>query len=245
MKREDDFFVGYLPTPPGVSKRMNRIVTALAISVLAIAATVGIAQHGFAHSRFEFGQYRSFEGVLLERPYPMLLVMRPGDTRHSSPFSVYLLVDQFKYGANDRVRGFNGQRVSLEGELIYREGSSMIELKPGSIRKMNPADPSGAPALISFGPLTLTGEIVDSKCFLGVMSPGNGKVHRDCAARCISGGVPAALVTNDKQNPGAVYYLQSATGGKLSDNMFWPVGEVTTVSGEGLKIGDQQFLIVR
>jgi hypothetical protein len=29
--------------------------------------------------------------------------------------------------------------------------------------------------------MTLTGEIVDSKCYLGVMNPGQGKVHRDCA----------------------------------------------------------------
>jgi len=48
MIREDDFFVGYLPTSPSVTKLVKRIVTALAISIVAIAATVGIAQHGFA-----------------------------------------------------------------------------------------------------------------------------------------------------------------------------------------------------
>ena len=37
---------------------------------------------------------------------------------------------------------------------------------------------------------TLIGEIVDSKRYLGVMNPGNGKVHRDCAVRCLSGGIP-------------------------------------------------------
>lgn len=77
------------------------------------------------------------------------------------------------------------------------------------------------------------------------MNPGNGKVHRDCAARCISGGVPAALVNSDKRNPGAVYYLQSATGGQLSENILGRAGEVTTLSGEGLMVGDQQFLILR
>ncbi|HET8891701.1 MAG TPA: hypothetical protein VFQ41_22580 [Candidatus Angelobacter sp.] len=244
MKNEDDFFVGYLPTPPNVAKRMKRIVAALAISIVAIAATVGIAQHGFAHSRFEFGRYRAFEGVLLERPYPMLLVVRPGNTRRASPFSVYLLVDQFKHGADDRVRGLHGQRVSLEGELIYREGSSMLELKPGSIQKINPADSSAAPILMPFGPLTLTGEIVDSKCYLGVMNPGNGKVHRDCAARCVSGGVPAALVTSTKGQPGAVFLLQSAIG-KLPQNIVEHAGEQLSLSGEGLAVGDQRFLILR
>jgi hypothetical protein len=29
------------------------------------------------------------------------------------------------------------------------------------------------------------------------MNPGNGKVHRDCAARCLSGGIPPALLVRD------------------------------------------------
>ncbi len=43
---------------------------------------------------------------------------------------------------------------------------------------------------MDLGAVTLTGEIVDTKCHLGVMNPGEGKVHRDCAVRCISGGAP-------------------------------------------------------
>ena len=35
------------------------------------------------------------------------------------------------------------------------------------------------------GPVELTGEIADSKCWLGVMNPGEGTVHRDCARRCL------------------------------------------------------------
>jgi hypothetical protein len=43
----------------------------------------------------------------------------------------------------------------------------------------------------------LTGEIVDSKCYFGVMNPGAGKVHRDCAVRCISGVIPPAFLVQD------------------------------------------------
>jgi hypothetical protein len=60
-----------------------------------------------------------------------------------------------------------------------------------------PADP--LPALDELGPVQWTGEIVDSKCFFGVMNPGNGKVHRDCAARCISGGIPPAFLVRDSR----------------------------------------------
>jgi len=30
-----------------------------------------------------------------------------------------------------------------------------------------------------------------------MMNPGNGKVHRDCAVRCISGGIPPAFLVRD------------------------------------------------
>ena len=32
---------------------------------------------------------------------------------------------------------------------------------------------------------------------VGVMNPGQGKVHRDCAARCLSGGIPPIFITTD------------------------------------------------
>jgi hypothetical protein len=71
----------------------------------------------------------------------------------------------------------------------------MIELLPGSLAAGERAD--SVPALDELGAVQWTGEIVDSKCYLGVMNPGNGKVHRDCAARCISGGIPPAFLVRD------------------------------------------------
>ena len=50
---------------------------------------------------------------------------------------------------------------------------------------------------VELGVAQLTGEIVDSKCYFGVMNPGAGKVHRDCAVRCINGGIPPAFLVRD------------------------------------------------
>lgn len=36
---------------------------------------------------------------------------------------------------------------------------------------------------------TITGEIIDPKCYFGAMNPGYGQVHQSCAVRCISGGI--------------------------------------------------------
>jgi hypothetical protein len=71
----------------------------------------------------------------------------------------------------------------------------MIELQPGTLSAGGQGDL--AAAAVDLGEVQLTGEIVDSKCYFGVMNPGNGKVHRDCAVRCISGGIPPAFLVRD------------------------------------------------
>ena len=71
----------------------------------------------------------------------------------------------------------------------------MIELVPGSLTGGKEGLPTNGRE--DLGEVQLTGEIVDSKCYFGVMNPGGGKVHRDCAARCISGGIPPAFLVRD------------------------------------------------
>ncbi len=123
----------------------------------------------------------------MTRPYPTLLVARPGEAGQHDRYSRYLLVAPGKHGADDLVAGFDGKQVRLQGQLIYREGGTMVEITPGSIAVIDTA-PAVQEMTTDLGTVTVTGEIVDSKCYLGVMNPGQGKVHRDCAARCLSGG---------------------------------------------------------
>ncbi len=70
----------------------------------------------------------------------------------------------------------------------------MLEVLGGA---MSDAGPGDVPPVVELGRTELTGEIVDTKCYFGVMNPGSGKVHRDCAARCLSGGIPPALLVRD------------------------------------------------
>jgi hypothetical protein len=72
----------------------------------------------------------------------------------------------------------------------------MIVLSDGSIVVLHDAQQNQVVPK-RLGEVDLVGEIVDSKCYLGNMNPGNGKVHRDCAVRCLSGGIPPVFATND------------------------------------------------
>jgi len=170
-------------------------VIGLGLLAMAVVVVLLSGQMPFAKSTFEFGKSRSFEGILEATPYPTLLVDRPGNVGPNFKYSPYLLVAPGKHGADMLFEGMNGKRVRLKGELIYREGQTMIEVEPASIQTFVNSGP-GPAQFHSLGKVTLTGEIVDSKCYLGVMNPGVGKVHRDCASRCISGGVPPLFVTS-------------------------------------------------
>ncbi len=182
-----EFYVGYQPRAPKQLRWfLFRAAAGLAVLAASAATLLVFGQAPFAASRFEFLQYRDYRGRIEAAPYPRLIA-------GGAP---YLLVVPGKHGAGEAVRGFDLREVRLSASLIERGGDRMLEVVPGSIRDAGPAAAPGAP--VDLGEVALTGEIADSKCYLGVMNPGEGKVHRDCAVRCISGGIPPALLVRDR-----------------------------------------------
>ena len=191
----NDFYVGYLPkAPTALARFVRKVIIVFGLFAVAAALMLLVGQQPFANSAFEFGEVRYFEGAVVTRPFPTLLVARPGATGQQDKYSHYLLVAPGKHGANDLVARFDGKQVRLQGQLIYREGGTMVEITPGSITVVDAA-PADQETTRDLGAVRLTGEIADSKCYLGVMNPGQGKVHRDCAARCLSGGIPPIFVS--------------------------------------------------
>jgi len=242
--RDDGFYVGYLPVSP---PRIARSVRVAVIALLGLAALLGVLlpalQMPLGSGAFEYGIVREFEGVVRESPYPMLLVARPGVTDPAEAWSGYALVAVDKFSAARDVAGLEGRRARLRGELIYRDGQVMIQVEPGSVE---PGEPARAhPSLQRLGPVTLTGEIVDSKCYLGVMKPGNLKPHRACAVRCISGGIPPLLVVRDGHDRPTHVLLVGPDGGALGRELLDHVAEPVRVSGELERWGDLLVLRVR
>lgn len=115
----------------------------------------------------------------------------------------------------------------------------MVQITPGSIT-VTDAAPAGSETIEHLGTVTLTGEIVDSKCYLGVMNPGQGKVHRDCAARCISGGIPPIFVTSDAHDQFLLVGLDGRALGRNALREF--IAEPITIEGERLQTGSTQLL---
>jgi hypothetical protein len=226
-----EFFVGYLPVPETTRRRMRRVAFALVGALGAVAALVAAATGPFDRSLFEFDHVGDYRGTLQAHPVPTLTVV---DRDARSPFVVrrLLLVAPGKHGAAAMAEPFDGTAVTLRGKRIERDGREMIEVVDGSISRARlPDAPPPATSIEDLGVWTLNGEIVDSKCFLGVMNPGRLEVHRACAIRCISGGIPPLLYTLDEAGREAQIVLVSSTGAPVNGDVLGLVARSVSVTG--------------
>ena len=229
----DEFYVGYLPkAPASLAKAVKRTVAGVVLAGLATSALLIFGQPPFAASKFEYGVYREYTGTIAEWPYPMLL------TNNSS----FFLVAPGKHGLSDAVKGWEGKSVHLKGALIERGSDRMLEVPPESLQETAPDRAPRQSRPIDLGPVTLRGEIVDSKCYLGVMNPGNGKVHRDCAVRCISGGAPPAFIARDAAGSERTLLLVGPEGQALNRQVLPFVAEPLEVSGVLVRSGSTLIL---
>jgi hypothetical protein len=240
----DEFYIGWeAKAAPGIGKAVRKTVIGLLLLALLVPVVLAISQRMIGASVFEWGNLKQFSGVLKLQPYPHLLVPRPGATGTQPGFSRYHLVAPFKFGLDrEKLSTLDGKNVSLQGTLIYRGNETMVEALPGSIKTTDGAQRAEGPYQ-SLGRQTLVGEIVDSKCFLGVMNPGQLTPHRACAIRCISGGVPPVLLVRQKDGPAIYLLLVSAEGQPVNKQVLDLVAEPVEITGEVERQGE--LLILR
>src|SRR5688572_24294355 len=191
-----------MPAPLAV--RIHRVARALVALALVMPAVLVFTEDRFAPGVFEYGRVRTFSGRIVEFPYPALVA---DDATGAN--GVYWLVGPGKHGAENIVDGRDGQRVQLSGSLIERAGDAMIEVVPDSLIMAGTRTTAIEP-LRSLGVVIVEGEVVDSKCHLGVMKPGEGPTHRDCAVRCLLGRIPPMFVPHDRAGVGRVTLVSDA-----------------------------------
>ncbi len=228
MTTEEPFYIGWQSHAAPSLARWVRLRVLLLVLAVGILGAVLIASHAPPSSaRFEFGVVRRFNGRLEHIPYPTLVVARPGAEGSSSR---WLLTVFGKRGADEVTRALDGHDVQFDGSLIHRDGVTMVELLPETVVDLGRAAASTAAVPVGV-PVRLEGEIVDSKCFLGVMKPGDLKTHRACAARCISGGVPPVLLVRDAAGHATYHLLVDEAGAAVNDRVLEWIAEPIVVEG--------------
>lgn len=249
MKKEDEFYIGYLEkAPTGLSKFLKSRVLFIGLVVILAALGFAIAQSPFSNSSFELGKLTKVEGTFYNDPYPMLKVQSKG-----GQFKNVLLLGFGKFGADNGLKEIEsltqqsliGKRISVEGTLIYYNGQTLMQLEndiEGTIQGLG-----GAPAPVRVKELvvenwSLKGEIIDPKCYFGVMKPGLGKIHRSCAARCISGGIPPVFVTRDSSGHSNYFLIADENGERLKDELVPYIGKGVQIEASIYQMEDWKFI---
>jgi len=236
---EAEFYIGWMPAAPdGFAKHVRKVVIVLVILVIAVGIVLSLQQRKFSTSNFEFGQLSEVKGIYQQFPVPSIKVMTPQDAFGHTSYITMPLVGYGKFGAEGVIADLEKEKniildkkeVTLNGTLLYSDGKTLLQIDKNDDPLINVSGPdaiNSSPAIKELGTFQLTGEVLDPKCYFGVMKPGHGKPHRDCAVRCIAGGMsPVFYVRNGKGE--ANYYLILDTDGKkmnneLKDNVAEPV----------------------
>ncbi len=238
-KEKEEFYIGYLPKAPKQIANVIKItILLLGLFIVVMAFMLSKSQKGFVNSQFEFGKPTQVEGILHLKPVPFLRVVSGKDFEGNVHFQSILLVDFGKFGADSLIQQgeLDNKWVKLEGALIYYDGVTMMELStkqkafikskevPADLKKydFNPSK--------NLGSMTIQGEIVDPKCYFGVMKPGYGKPHRSCAVRCISGGIPPALVSR-QENENHYFILLGKNNQPINKDILKYVGDFVEING--------------
>lgn len=229
----DPIYVGYLPTPRADRRFLRLAVPAILWALCAIAALLAITYAPAGDAIWNTDDTVTLEGTLIANPYPAIITLT--DDVRSTTF----LVEPGKLGAPESITWGQG-RVS--GFVLSRDARRVLELVPDALERNTNrfAFPPFTPEPL--GPATLTGEIVDYKCYLGAMKPGHGRTHRACAILCISGGIPPALVTTNPDRSRNYYILRSPQQTRLNDDVLPFVATPVTIRGNVVREGDVLYL---
>ena len=231
----DEFYVGYLPTPPGVLRWVRIVVPVILWVAVPVAAVIAMSMRSPGDAVWSFYEGEppaEYTGVVHAVPYPMLRW-----TDDTGRIVSALLVDEGKFGAREELASMDGRPVTVEAHVLRRDGRVMLELVAGSeIKAPSTSTDATPPSVERLGSATLRGEIMDAKCFLGAMKPGEGLTHRACAQLCVSGGIPPALVTIDA-NGNRSYFLVTRGGAKANDLVLEHMGRPVEIRGTLGRIG--------
>ncbi len=243
-ERHDELYVGYADeTPPGVVRFARRLAVGLVVLAAATGLCLALLLERFDEGVFEYGTVRDYSGKLVVDPHPRLITA-------DGPAEGYLLVAVGKHGLDvDAAPGLPSQsgtsrKIDLEGTLIRNPEAAMLEVQSFELSEQVGEGGAGEAPDSPGDAQTLTGEIVDTKCYLGAMKPGRGKPHRDCASLCIRGGIPAALLVRTKSGERQLVHLVHASGRPVGPEVLDWVGHPVEITGLLRREDDRLFLTI-
>ena len=252
-KESPPFYIGWMPKSAGEYRGFTRLVIfALVVVCVFVAALLVSNQRGFSSGVYERTNITELEGLLIAKPFPAIKTFFGKDIYGNPVTKTILLVNKGKFGADSLVARMikssgNDVWVKVKGRLIYNHGAALMELanEDSAIHTMetlSKATKIPEVKIMELGNTTLHGQIVDPKCYLGVMKPGEGKPHSDCAIRCIAGGIPPLLKIRNDQGEETFFILRGENGETINKQVLPYVGIPVAITGT-VESADDWFIV--
>jgi hypothetical protein len=192
-----------------------------------LGAVLALAQKKFGTGSFEYGQLTEVKGIYFDKPVICVKVIAGKDLWGNLSYITIPLVGYGKHGVEgviaDIEKGknitFNQKEITLRGTLLYNDGKTILQIDGNDHPVVNisgSANTGFGQQKKDLGIVKIKGEIIDPKCYFGVMKPGEGKPHRDCAIRCILGGIPPMLAVKNEKGEANYYILTGSHGERMN-----------------------------
>ncbi|RNC81794.1 MAG: hypothetical protein ED559_08420 [Phycisphaera sp.] len=213
----DTIYVGYLPVPKRYIALLRFVVPVLAGAAVGLSLVLAFTTRSPGQAVW-MAEASAHAGILRERPYPFL----------ETTDGPMLLVEPGKFGSINRFKGLEGSAIRVRGTLLERDGWRAIELLGHELINEELEINSIAQEATE---VVAIGEILDSKCYLGAMKPGQGRSHRACAILCLRGGIPPLFVGQTAAGEQVAGVLAIENSDALPESLFSLVGERIEIRG--------------
>lgn len=250
----EEFYIGYQPKAGREYKKFIRLVifALMVVSYFAVSFLVS-NQRGFSNGKYDINQFTELEGTLMLEPFAAIKTFYGKDIYGNPIVKTIPLVNYGKFGADPILQNIEQQHktdlpnlwVKIRGKLIFNHGVVLMELseKEKSILTVSPISKEqqksiAAPIIADMDSVTLTGQIIDPKCYFGVMKPGEGKPHSDCAIRCIAGGIQPLLMIKNQNGEETYFILRDEHLDPVNEKVIPYVGIPVTITGQLTKADD-------
>ncbi|HEX4375394.1 MAG TPA: hypothetical protein VHZ50_18965 [Puia sp.] len=253
-----EFYIGWMANAPnGFAKFIKKYLLVLSAVIIVLAILLAVSQKKFSTGNFEFGQLTEVNGIYFDAPVPCIKVINGKDIWGNLSYMTIPLIGYGKHGADGIISdiekekniSLNQKQVGLKGTLLFNDGKTLLQIDKNDtpVTKISSVVVTGdlLPVIKDLGIQTVKGEIVDSKCYFGVMKPGEGKPHRDCAIRCILGGIPPVLAVQNEKGEGNYYLIVGANGEKINEKVQSFVAEPVSIEAKLVQYDDWIVMYVQ
>ncbi len=250
LEGEADFYIGWMPKAPNsFSNFIKKYLILLVVFIIVVSIALALSQRKFGTGTFEFGKLTEVKGIYFNQPVPSVKVINGKDIWGNVSYITFPLVGYGKQGADgiiadierEKAISIDKKEVTLKGTLLYNDGKTILQIDKNDSPLIIVGQTASAellPQLQELGMQKIKGEIVDPKCYFGVMKPGEGKPHRDCAIRCILGGIPPVFHVQNVKGENNYYLVVGPNGKKMNEAVQDYVAEPAEIEARLVKYDD-------